>query len=225
MVTLVVVAHPDDEILGFGGAGARLVAAGEVVQPVILCGDVDVRHRRPDDTDLRRDISRANARLGFEPPVLGDFPNIRMNTAPHIDAVQFVEKQIREFRPQRLVTHHPGDLNNDHLQVSRACAAAARLFQRQPDIPALECFAYMEILSSTDWAMPGQAESFQPNSFVEVGDVLEAKLEALSMYRDVMRPYPHPRSPEAIRGLAAYRGGQSGLRMAEAFQVVFRAGL
>jgi N-acetylglucosamine malate deacetylase 1 len=42
-VNLVIVAHPDDEILGYGAAGAKLVAAGEVVQPVILCGNVDAR--------------------------------------------------------------------------------------------------------------------------------------------------------------------------------------
>ena len=33
-----------------------------------------------------------------------------------------------------------------------------------------------------------------------------------------MRDYPHPRSPEAIRGLAATRGAQAGLNHAEAFQ-------
>lgn len=225
MLTLVVVAHPDDEVLGFGGAGTRLVAAGETVQPVILCGNVDARMQRPDDSDLRDDIAKANSRLGFASPVLGDFPNIRMNTVPHIDIVQFIERQIQAFHPARIVTHHPSDLNDDHLHVSRGCAAAARLFQRQPAVPALQCFAYMEIPSSTDWAMPGQAKVFQPNSFVEIGDVINAKLEALGMYRDVMRPYPHPRSSEAIRGLAAYRGGQAGMQMAEAFQTVFRAGL
>ena len=42
------------------------------------------------------------------------------------------------------------------------------------------------------------------------------------MYRGVMRPYPHPRSAEAIEGLAAYRGGQAGCNYAEAFEVVMR---
>jgi len=38
-----------------------------------------------------------------------------------------------------------------------------------------------------------------------------------------MRAFPHPRSVEVIRGLAAYRGGQSGMRYAEAFQTAFHA--
>ena len=47
---------------------------------------------------------------------------------------------------------------------------------------------------------------------------VDAKVNALSMYRGVMRPYPHPRLAEFIEGLAAYRGGQWGLMYAEAFE-------
>ena len=50
----------------------------------------------------------------------------------------------------------------------------------------------------------------------------DAKIKALSMYRGVMRPYPHPRSAEYITGLAAVRGGQWGVNYAEAFEVVQR---
>jgi len=37
-LNLVVVAHPDDEILGFGAAGNKLAQKGEIVQPIILVG-------------------------------------------------------------------------------------------------------------------------------------------------------------------------------------------
>ena len=64
---------------------------------------------------------------------------------------------------------------------------------------------------------------FEPNCFVEVGkEGVDAKLKAFSMYRGVMRPYPHPRSSEYISSLAAVRGGQWGLLYAEAFEVVLR---
>ena len=32
---------------------------------------------------------------------------------------------------------------------------------------------------------------------------MDGKVKTLSMYRGVMRPYPHPRSAEAIEGFAA----------------------
>jgi LmbE family N-acetylglucosaminyl deacetylase len=225
-INLVVVSHPDDEILGFGGTGAGLTAAGEVVQPVILCGGVDARTRRPTNEELFADMSEANRRLGFHQPILGEFPNIRMNTVDHLDLVQFIEKQVLEFQPHRIFTHHPSDLNDDHKQVCRAALAAARLFQRRTDLRPLEQLTLMEIPSATDWSFPAGGEApFSPNLFVGIADTLDLKIEALGCYRNVMRDFPHPRSAEALRARAAARGAEAGLGYAEAFQTVFRTTL
>ena len=221
-LNLIIVAHPDDEVLGFGAAGAKLVKTGEVVQPVILCGSADARKRRPSDIELYEDMIKANALLGFNKPVLGDFPNIRMNNVDHLELVQFIEKQILEFKPQRIFTHHPYDLNDDHCQISRACMAASRYYQRRDDIPPLQSLHFMEIQSATDWAYESVGNGFKANLFVEVEEEIELKLQALSCYRNVMRDYPHPRSVEALKGLSAYRGGQSGQRFSEAFQTIFQ---
>lgn len=225
-VNLVVVAHPDDEILGFGATGALLAARGETVQPVILCGNVDARTLRPTDQELFDDMLAANRCVGFREPRLGEFPNIRMNTVDHIEVVQFIERQIVEFGPSRIFTHHPADLNDDHRQIARACMAAARLFQRRSDIPPLEMLALMEIPSATDWSFASaEPDPFRPDTFIPVGEFLDRKIEALGCYRNVMRPFPHSRSVEALCGLASVRGAQSGLGVAEAFQTVFRNGI
>ena len=42
----------------------------------------------------------------------------------------------------------------------------------------------------------------------------------MQAYEDEMREIPHPRSEEAIKALASYRGCQSGLRYAEAFTLI-----
>ena len=91
-VNLIVVAHPDDEVLGFGGTGANLVKQGEVVQPIILCGNVKARTKRPKSSNLYDNMISANQCLGFNVPVLGKFPNIRMNTIDHIDIVKFIAR-------------------------------------------------------------------------------------------------------------------------------------
>ena len=81
----------------------------------------------------------------------------------------------------------------------------------------------MEVLSSTEWSVNSSMNRFTPNTYVEIGkDGIEAKVKALAAYRGVMRPFPHPRSEEAITGLAAYRGVQSGCDYAEAFECVLR---
>lgn len=83
----------------------------------------------------------------------------------------------------------------------------------------------METPSATEWSLDSSSSRFAPNFFVEVGkEGVEIKIRALSAYKGVMRPYPHPRSKEALEGLVAYRGSQSGCNYAEAFEVVFNVG-
>ncbi|MFM9977239.1 MAG: PIG-L deacetylase family protein [Sphingomonadaceae bacterium] len=221
LCNLVVAAHPDDEILGFGGTGAKFVARGEIVQPILLCGKVDLRTQRPTDAELAADIATASAIVGFDAPILGDFPNLRINTVAHVEVVQFIEAAILRFRPTRIFTHHPADLNDDHNQIARACLTASRVFQRRNEPSPIRSMHLMEVLSATDWSLPGVRSPFEPNEFVCIDQFIDAKLSALAAYRKVMRSFPHPRSDETVRGLAAVRGGQCGLGLAEAFQTVF----
>lgn len=219
---LIVVAHPDDEVLGAGGAASTWTDQGARVQACILSGGVTARRHRPPDADLVADTASASAALGMPAPFMGAFPNIAMNTVPHIELVQFIESAIEETGAQYLITHHPNDLNDDHRQTSAAAQAAARLSSRRPGLPALLGLHYMEVPSSTDWAFVNASAPFRPNAYVELGETgLQRKLDALACYRDVMRPFPHPRSHEVIRALATVRGGEAHLLLAEAFETTF----
>lgn len=221
-IILTVTAHPDDEILGFGASAAKLSSQGHEITNCILSGKVNARKKRPVTEELYQHIINAQKIIGASEPILGLFPNIKFNTIPHLELVEFIENKIELIKPDFIFTHHPSDLNDDHLCVSRACLAAARLFQRRPIKPIHGIF-FMEILSSTDWAFPSNILPFAPNTYIEIGeDCLETKIKALKAYKGVMRNFPHPRSIEVIKGLAAYRGGQSGLKYAEAFQAAYQ---
>lgn len=222
MPVLIVVAHPDDEVLGCGGTAALLASRGEDVRACILSADADVRQHRPDTPDLHADTVRAQQVLGLGKHIAGSFPNIRLNTVPAVELVSFIEQAIADSAADVIFTHHPGDLNDDHLHVARATQAAARLFQRRSGVKRLRALYFMEVLSSTDWAFAGGGDPFVPDTFCEIGEqMLQKKIEALGAYRNVMREFPHPRSPEVLRGLSAYRGGQAGMRYAEAFRTAF----
>ena len=141
---------------------------------------MDERQQRPEREDLYSDIINANIELGFNKPILGNFPNIRMNTVDHIKLVQFIERQIIDFQPDNIFTHHSGDLNDDHVQTTKACLAASRLFQRRGDISPLSALYFMEILSSTDWSFPAYSRPFIPDTFIDITETIEMKLISLS---------------------------------------------
>lgn len=224
MKYLLVVAHPDDEVLGAGASIWNWTRKGDVVDVALMCTEAKARAFRPGDEELNSDLDESAAYLGINKKYEATFPNIEMNTVPHLKLVQFIESAIKESEPDIIITHHPADTNNDHLQTSMACQEAIRLFQRRPEVKRVKEFWYMEVPSCTEWAINNAFNLFRPNCYVEVGkEGVDAKIKALSMYRGVMRPYPHPRSAEYITGLATMRGGQWGQNYSEAFEVVLRA--
>ena len=223
MKYLVVVAHPDDEVLGAGATISKLTGEGHSVDVCILCSNAEIRHLRPKDCELAEDMRASLQIIGATLISEGTFPNIEMNNVSHVKLVQFIEQAICQSKPDIVITHHFSDTNNDHAHTSLACQAAIRLFQRRNDIKPLKELWFMEVLSSTEWAVNSAVNCFKPNTYVEVGkNGIDIKIKALSRYRGVMREYPHPRSEEAITGLAAYRGAQSGCGYAEAFECVLR---
>ena len=217
---LVVVAHPDDEALGCAATIHKLIKEGNEVAIVTMANHAAARANISDT--LAEDQKKAFEIMGVKKSYAADFPNIKMNTVPHLDLVQFIERCIEDFGAEAIITHHPSDTNNDHVVTSYAVQAACRLFQRKENVPALKELLYMEVPSSTEWSFDSSKNRFTPNYFVEIGkDGVELKIKAIAAYKGVMRPYPHPRSNEAIEGLAAYRGVQAGCNYAEAFECVF----
>lgn len=220
---LVVVAHPDDEVLGAGATIHKLISQGQKVAVAIMVSQAAAR--KDLSSSLSSDEEKSMNVIGVEKVYHANFPNIKMNTVPHLELVQFVESCIEDWNAEAIITHHPADTNNDHIQTSYAVQAASRLFQRRDNIPALKELLYMEVPSSTEWSFDTSANRFSPNYFVEIGrEGVDIKIKALSAYKGVMRPYPHPRSNEALEGLAAYRGVQAGCNYAEAFECAFKRG-
>ena len=143
MKYLLVVAHPDDEVLGAGASMWKWSHEGDEVNVAIMCTEAKARAFRPSDAELEDDTDAATNFIGVSKKYEATFPNIEMNTVPHLKLVQFIESAIRESEPDIIITHHPADTNNDHLQTSMACQEAIRLFQRQPSVKPVKEFWYM----------------------------------------------------------------------------------
>jgi len=219
---LVVAAHPDDEILGCGGTAARLVQENREVYFAILGEGITSRHENREAADpersslLHRHARAAAATVGVKDVFLYKLPDNRLDTVPLLQVVKMVEDVIEKLKPETIYTHHPGDLNVDHGVIHRAVLTATRPTAGQS---VHEIYAF-EVPSSTDWAFGSLQPVFRPNVFVDVAATLEAKIAAMACYQTEMREFPHPRSPEALRAVAARWGSVVGCHAAEAFELV-----
>ncbi len=221
---LCVVAHPDDEVLGFGATAHRLGKLKKDLKTLVICGEADKRYLGAKAETLKKQCFEVSKILNMQKPFLADFPNLSLHNVESQKIVKCIENIIKEFRPKTIVTHAPSDLNIDHQVVSNLCLAAARLPQRRPDynLPQISNILFMEILSSTDWAFDKNANNFNPNFYCKVDQSdLNAKIKALKCYAGVERPRPHPRNELTINSLALYRGSQCGTNFAESYQSCF----
>jgi LmbE family N-acetylglucosaminyl deacetylase len=219
---LVIAAHPDDEILGCGGTTARLAAEGHELTFAILGEGMTSRHAQRSHADvkdletLHRQAHAAAAKVGVKNVILHKLPDNRLDTVPLLDVVKLVEGLIEQVKPEVIYTHHAGDLNVDHGIIHRAVLTATRPVAQSP---VREVYAF-EVPSSTEWAFQRIEPAFRPNCFVEITRTLEAKIAAMECYETEARKFPHPRSPEALRALAARWGSVVGCAAAEAFELV-----
>jgi LmbE family N-acetylglucosaminyl deacetylase len=218
MRILVVAAHPDDETLGAGGTIAWHTARGDAVWVCILSEGASSRHDRvQQQLDCAR---RACDVLGVENLVLVGLPDQRLDTLSLLDVISPIEDCIEAFRPEVVLTHFSGDVNEDHRLVSRATMVATRPVAGS----SVRRVCAFEVASSTDWAPPVPGSVFAPNLFVDISGTLEVKLTAMKAYADTyrseVRPFPHPRSMEALTAYARRHGVVSGMLAAEPFMLL-----
>jgi hypothetical protein len=76
--------------------------------------------------------------------------------------------------------------------------------------------------SSTEWAFGQCGATFQPTTFFDVSESLETKLDAMAMYKQEQREFPHPRSSKLLEANARKWGSTVGVQAAEAFQLIWR---
>jgi LmbE family N-acetylglucosaminyl deacetylase len=211
---MVVAAHPDDEVLGCGGTIARHVSAGDDVHVLILAeGAVGRRGAtRADAEELRAAARQANELLGVRSVTLHDYPGQRMDSLDRLDVTQLIESHLEKNAPAVVYAHFWGDVNADHVVAGECTIAACRPVPQT----SVQRLLFFEVASSTEWA---PKSAFQPNWFIDVTATFDRKMQALQEYELELRAFPHPRSEEAIRYLAGWRGATAGLPFAEAFML------
>jgi LmbE family N-acetylglucosaminyl deacetylase len=213
-VIVVVAPHPDDETLGCGGTILRHVANGDEVHWLIITNmSISSSFTELQVSWRQREIEKVSQEYGFVKVHDLKFPPARLDSLPRGEIISSIGQVINQVLPEIIYLPYRGDIHTDHVVVFDAVASCTKSF-RYPFIRRILCY---ETLSETDFGINPDTRGFTPNSFVDITEHLDKKLEIAQIYETEMGDFPFPRSYEAIESLARVRGVACGCLAAESF--------
>ena len=223
---MIVVAHPDDELLGLGASMNRITQEDwNVKTHVVILGEGLTSRSDSRDVDMwkaklekhKQNIVEAQKAIGYGEVSIYDFPDNRFDSVPILDIIKVVESEKEKFLPDVIFTHHGGDVNIDHQRTFEAVLTSCRPMKHE----TVKTLITFETPSGTEWRASSDPRHFLPNFFISVEEKnVEAKIKGMESYEFEKREYPHPRSPEALRIQAKRWGVSIGRDYAEAFQII-----
>lgn len=222
---MIVVAHPDDELLGLGAAMHKIIKRYNVVTRVVILGEgitsrAEVRNTTLWEQELkkhRENIEKARQCIGYHGVSIYQLPDNRFDSVDLLDIIKIIETEKQKFNPDIIFTHHGGDLNIDHRLTFESVITATRPM-RDEQVKMIVAF---ETPSGTEWQASTCPQPFIPDMYIEVSeDDVDAKLLGMRQYEFEIREYPHPRSVESLRIKLQSRGMEVGCKYAEAFNIV-----
>ena len=208
MNVLVIGAHPDDEVVGMGATIKKLSKKNKI----FLCIITDGTTAQYDDKKMikvRRDACMKSSKLlGISKVKFLDFPDMMAGRISQLEINKELEMIIEDYKPDVVYTTQSHDLHEDHRLIFDSTLVATRPYSN----------SVKQLLS---YELPGPVKQpFCSTVYENVEKEFSYKLKAFKMYKSEIMNFPHPRSIKAIESLAMLRGTESGLKKAEAFQLI-----
>lgn len=195
MKILALGAHPDDIEYGCGGLLLNAVAAAHEVFLYVLTdgGIVPGLPRRVEQ-------ERAAALLGARDLFWGGFADTQLVADRAL--IVAIENVLGQTQPDLVLVNAPDDAHQDHQALGNCAITACRYIRR--------------VLFYHDYT----SLNFVPDTFADIGGVLEKKKELLACHASqVRKSYPTGLDIlESVTAVAAYYGFLAKVRYAEGFK-------
>lgn len=210
---LVIVAHPDDEVLGAGATIFQHCKSGDTVK--IICLTEGASAQGNDIQKREESFTKACRTLGVKDYRILSFRDNQLDKYPLLEVIQSIESAVLDFAPQIIYTHSANDLNIDHRITYQATITAFRPLPHS----SVEKILTFNIPSSFEYRS-SHTSTLKPNFYNEINkEECERKLLAMSCYDTEIKDYPHPRSHRHLKNLMEVNGVEAGLHLAESFYI------
>lgn len=215
---MVISVHPDDETLGCGGTILKKIKQGfqvDIVMVTNISTDQGFSQERVDSRQV--EINEMQEKYGCNVHLM----NLKSMELDKYDTGELVgkfSKIISSVEPNIIFLPFKGDAHSDHRVTFESAYSCTKTFR----YPFIEEVYMMEVLSETDFAPALNENMFIPNTFEDISEFIDEKLDIMEIFESEIAPPPFPRSLDNIRSLARVRGGQSGFLYAEAFMLLKR---
>ena len=213
---LVVAPHPDDETLALGGTIAKYSEQGCEIHVLVVSGHLPPLYKREDFEKTVTEAKQAFNILGVSHSKFLEIPATMINDLPVHELNSMILQSVNDLNPHIVFCPYP-DRHVDHRLVFDSVMVATRPVQKGKNI---EILAAYETLSETHWNAPHIEPNFTPNWVINITDYIEIKLKALKCYKSQISDFPGPRSIEAVKALAKFRGTQSGFGFGEGMHII-----
>jgi N-acetylglucosamine malate deacetylase 2 len=202
---LAILAHPDDESFPIGGTLARYAEKGAVVDLLVATrGEAGIPGKSADETATLREkeLRRACAVLGINPPKFLGFFDGRLDEIPEETGVMYILAALTRLKPDVVITFGPDGISGhpDHVRVNRWTAIAFDQLHQESDGPQrLYYIAPSEATQQGCGIPPAPHELEGPMAYIDVGDYLINKVRAAQQHRSQNPPFTDEPAVEAQR--------------------------
>jgi len=100
MKVLVIAPHPDDEVLGCGGAIARHVREGAEVYLCVVTKAYPPQWSESLVEEKKQEVLRANQILNIRETFFLDFPTVKLDTVPQKELNDSIARVVNEVKLQ-----------------------------------------------------------------------------------------------------------------------------
>ncbi|RMD91370.1 MAG: hypothetical protein D6813_07810 [Calditrichaeota bacterium] len=149
--------------------------------------------------ERRREQMQSAKIMGARQVFWGDYEDTRVPMAQ--ETIGKIERIIKEIKPQVLFVHYPDDTHQDHRALAKCAISAGRY------VPT---FLFYEGPTT---------QNFNPTIFVDIGSVLDLKIELLKAHRSQVSKtnIVDLTILESAKSNVNFRGIQGRVKYAEAF--------